>query len=249
MIVFDARNPRAVRAAEALRAALPDGWSNDALKVVLGGDGFLLRTAAAADFEGIFLGLNAGHLGFLHNAVDDWDQVARRLVQGRYRPHRFPLLKARFALRNGHTVDALAMNDVYLERATGQAARLSLSVDGVSVVDNLVADGLILATALGSTAYSFSAGGSPAHPLLHLLKVTPICPHLPRMTSFDLPESSHVRVEVLVEDRRPARAVVDGQELGEVRAVDVGFSEVQVQLAYFEDHDFTTHLLTKIVKP
>jgi len=248
-LVVDRRNPQAVEAAERLRVHLGDWSPPEPLRAVVGGDGFLLRTVAAQDFEGVFLGLNTGNLGFLHNdAADDWAGVAERLMSGRFTTHDFPLLSAQVQMRDHTSITALAMNDVYLERATGQAARLALTVDGHPVVD-MIADGLIVATALGSTAYSFSAGGSPSHPLLHVLKVTPICPHLPRLTPFSLPASARVRVDVLLEDRRPVRAVVDGQALEEVRSVQIGFSQERVRLAYFEDHDFMQHLLEKIVIP
>lgn len=218
-------------------------------RVVLGGDGFLLRTVAAHDFAGTWLGMNTGNLGFLHNSVEDWHDAAAKLVAGRWRPHEFPLLETAVELREGGAMTGLAMNDVYLERATGQAARLALYVDGREVVENLVADGLIVATALGSTAYSYSAGGSPAHPLTRMLKITPICPHLPRLTAFDLPDSARVRVEVRLENRRPVRVVVDGRESEAVSAVEVWTSDQTVTLGYLEGHDFTGHLLEKIVAP
>ncbi len=149
-LVVDPRNPRSKQAADALLAAL-DGTPERVPTVVLGGDGFLLRTVAARAFQGTFLGMNTGHLGFLHNDVRDWARAAALLEQGAWSSHRFPLLKASVELRTGEPFSGLAMNDVYLERATGQAARLALYVDGKEVVENLVADGLIVATALGST--------------------------------------------------------------------------------------------------
>ncbi len=81
------------------------------------------------------------------------------------------------------------------------------------------------------------------------MKITPICPHLPRLTAFDLPDSASVRVEVLLEDRRPVRVVIDGQESDEVSAVSIETSGQTVDLAYFDGHDFTGHLLDKIVRP
>ena len=112
-----------------------------------------------------------------------------------------------------------------------------------------VADGLIVSTALGSTAYSFSAGGSPAHPRLRLLKITPICPHLPRLTPFDLPADALVEVEVLFSQRRPVRAVLDGRSTEAIKRVRIERSERTVELAYLSSHHFTGHLLNKIVIP
>ncbi len=248
-LVVDPRNPRAAQIARDLVDALGGAAPPDPPTVVVGGDGFLLRTVARGAFKDTYLGLNAGTLGFLHNDVEDVAAAARSLRERTWFTQDFPLLRAEIALRDGGRRTRYAMNDVYLERATGQAARLTLVVDGSCVVERLVADGLIVATALGSTAYSFSAGGSPAHPLARLLKITPICPHKPRLTAFDLPPLATVRVEVDLPARRPVRAVVDGQETEHVAAVEVAHSERRVRLAFLPDHDFTVHLLHKIVRP
>ena len=247
-MVVDPRNPRSAEAAKALLDALDTEPPNPPT-VVLGGDGFLLRTVAGAGFTGTFLGMNTGHLGFLHNDVHDWVEAADKLARGAWFSVEFPLLRAIVTLRDGTELTELAMNDVYLERSTGQAARLAVYVDDQRVVENLVADGLIVASALGSTAYSFSAGGAPSHPLNRLLKVTPICPHLPRLSSFDLPQDSMVRVDALMADRRPVRAVIDGRETDAVTSVVVRQSSQSVALGYLEGHDFTNHLLSKIVRP
>lgn len=249
MLVIDSRNPEAVRLGALLSEFLTDSDLASAPHIVVGGDGFLLRTAAAGDYTGAYLGLNTGNLGFLLNDVADVQATARAVSAGDYAVHAFPLLRTQLQLEDGEARTEWAMNEAYLERATGQAARLSLSVDGHMVVENLVADGLIVSTALGSTAYSFSAGGSPAHPRLHLLKVTPICPHLPRLTPFDLPADALVEVDVLFSQRRPVRGVVDGRATEAVRKVRVERSDRSVELAYFSDHHFTAHLLNKIVIP
>jgi len=250
-LLVDQNNELARAAATELAVRLgPDFVPDGDVKVVLGGDGFLLRSIASRDHAGVFLGLNTGNLGFLHNDVEDWQHTAKQLSAGDWTVHEFPLLEARILLPDGSERAALAMNELYLERATGQAARLTLSIDDIEVVESLVCDGLIVATALGSTAYSFSAGGAPAHPLLRLLKITPVCPHLPRLTPFDLPRAVTVRIGVEMTHRRPVRAVVDGDVLEEgVSAVEVGLSDRVVKLAYLGGHDFTGHLLRKIVIP
>ena len=79
--------------------------------------------------------------------------------------------------------------------------------------------------------------------------MTPICPHLPRLTPFDLPADALVEVDVLFSQRRPVRGVVDGRATEAVRKVRVERSDRSVELAYFSDHHFTAHLLNKIVIP
>jgi len=249
MIVWDERNPRAVQFRDALAARLPEDAASDVV-IVIGGDGFMLHAVHKFGRAKAYLGLNAGHLGFLHNEVEEgWDAVAERIQERRFKEFKFPLLRAKIRTVSGKEVVTRAMNDVYMERTTGQTARLDLKVNGHEVVSGLVADGLIFATALGSTAYSYSAGGSPSHPTLRLLKVTPICPHLPRITPFDIPDSSRVSVAVNVPDRRPVRAVSDGRSVENVASLSVGFGNRYVRLVYFDDHDFTRNMLQKIVRP
>lgn len=250
MIVCDDRNPKAMALLAGLRARLGNEWQPAPdLAIVIGGDGFLLRTVATHGTDRAWLGLNAGNLGFLLNDAQDLDGVAARLDQGRYVVHSFPIVAAKVFCADGSEVVERAVNDVYLERMTGQAARLRLVIDGHAVVEQLVADGLIFATALGSTAYAYSAGGQPLHPLLRVLQVTPICAHLPRIPSVALPADARAEVEVLQHGWRPVRAVADGRALDHVLKVEVGLQEDGVKLAYLEGHDFTGRLLRKIVHP
>lgn len=249
MIVCDERNPTARRHRDALFEHLPDGHGHDDLIVVLGGDGFLLKTVAEHDLDKTYLGLNAGRLGFLLNDVTDWASVAHDLLAGSWRTATYPLLQARIQTGSGGQVTDHAINDVYLERATSQTTRLRLMVDGQVVVEQLVADGVIFSTALGSTAYTFSAGGPACHPSLHLLAVTPICPHSPRLNPLALPASARVQVDVDVPQHRPVRAVVDGRAVEDVRRVEVDYDGSRVKLGYLGTHDFTSRMVRKILHP
>lgn len=251
MILVDEHNGRARAAREALLAHLPAGWEPPSnLALVFGGDGFMLRTVAKHGLQHAYLGLNAGHLGFLLNDMPDPVRVAAALQAGRWRAHDFPLIEARITQVSGEVITTRAVNDVYLERMTGQSARLELSVGGQVAVEKLVADGLIFATALGSTAYSYSAGGPPLHPSLRALQVTPICPHLPRLSSFVLPPTARVHVSVHQHEWRPVRAVADGRDgIDHVLSLELGLSDKSVSLCYLQDHDFTRQMLRKIVHP
>ncbi|MBX2799291.1 MAG: NAD(+)/NADH kinase [Myxococcales bacterium] len=251
MIICDPRNPRAQELWASLASHLPPDWSpSDELTVVVGGDGFLLETVAQHGLRRTYLGLNAGHLGFLLNDVASAvPAAAEAILQGSFTAHTFPLIEARMELASGAVAVTRAINDVYLERMTSQTARLQISIGGHVAVDQLVADGMIVATALGSTAYSFSAGGTPLHPSLRAVQVTPICPHLPRLTPFVLPPDAQVEVTVLHARWRPVRAVADGRGTDDVQRVQLKLSDDTVQLAYLEHHDFTRQMLRKIVHP
>ena len=250
MIVCDERNPRARGLLRELRQRLPEEWTPpDDIVLVIGGDGFLLHTIAERGFDRPFLGLNAGNLGFLLNDASDPDSVASQLADAKWRILEFPLVEARITKADGTEIVERAVNDVYLERMTGQAARLRLVIDGHEVVEQLVADGIVFATALGSTAYAYSAGGQPLHPLLQVLQVTPICPHRPRLPSVGLPATARAEVEVLQHDFRRVRAVADGRAVEDVKRVSIRLVIPGVRLAYLEQHDFTGQMLWKIVHP
>lgn len=254
MILADPYNPTAQAHRDRLVEALPGGTLPDphdeGLTVVIGGDGFMLQSATTHGFDRTYLGLNAGRIGFLLNDIRDWDRAVARIVAGAWSVHRFPLLEATLAMADGTTRIETAINDVALERSTGQTAHLALGIDDRPIVDRLVADGLILATALGSTAYTFSAGGPACHPTLRMMVVTPICAHHPKLSPFVLPESATAQVEVLASHRRPVRAVIDGRTLDDVVGATVTRSpEHDVRLAYLEGHDPTERMVTKILHP
>jgi NAD+ kinase len=116
------------------------------------------------------------------------------------------------------------------------------------VVERLICDGLLVSTALGSTAYSYSAGGVPCHPQVPALLVTPIAPHVPRLTPMMLPLDAVVELSAVDTHRRPVRAVADGVDLGEVVRMQVKNSEDNVQLAFLTGHDFTRTLVRKVLR-
>lgn len=249
MIIADPRNPRASELRDALLERIPEQELPTDLHLVFGGDGFMLHTIAAHGFDDTYLGLNAGHLGFLMNEAHNLELVATMLRERAFKVHAYPLLEATVHSPDGRTQHAVAVNDLYVQRDSGQTARLSLAIDGHEVVDSLVADGVVFATALGTTAYTFSAGGTPCHPEIPILAVTPICPHQPRLSPFILPARKQAQILVQVPERRPVRAVADGRDLGLVTRVEVGVGEKTVRLAYAADHDFTSELVRKIIHP
>jgi NAD+ kinase len=249
MIIHDERTDRARDMRDDLDRVLPEGFEDPEIIIVVGGDGFLLQTIQRFGLEKTYLGLNAGHLGFLLNDVTLWDHTAEQLRTRAWTTWGFPLLVGDVELLDGTHVPELAVNDIYLERMTGQTARLRVTVDGRVAVEELVADGILTSTALGSTGYNFSAGGPACHPTLAMMTVTPICAHHPRLPPFVLPKASVVEVDVHPSPYRPVRVSADGRQIENVCRLVVRFADREVRLAYLDGHDFTARMLRKILHP
>ena len=249
MLLVDERNPRAVALHEALAPHLDVSRLPADLRLVFGGDGYMLSSIHSGEPGWTYLGLNAGYLGFLLNDVSaDPAGAARKIMDGEWTEWRFPRLRMRSVAPDGTERTAVAVNDIYVERQSGQTARLRVSIDGVLVVQEMVCDGLLTATALGSTAYSFSAGGVPCHPMVKGIQVTPICPHAPRLSPIMLPHTSIVEVEVLRHERRPVRAVADGVEQGPVVSMTVETDPIEARFAFLAGHHFTQTMMRKVLK-
>ena len=180
------------------------------LLVVLGGDGSILRAAhAAASLSVPILGINLGRVGFLTEAdPEDWSLVLGRVLSGDYWIEDRMMLQTR-ALRDGKTLaDAEALNDVVVGRgARAQVVHLQTEVDGGSLA-NYVADGLIVASPTGSTAYALAAGGPILPPQLRNILLVPVAPHLSMARPVVLSEG--VQVRIVVGPGRPAVLTVDG---------------------------------------
>ena len=253
MVRFLSPSPRAAALAAAFDT-LPDlGVASDVC-LVLGGDGSMLRAVHRHGGRYAYLGVNRGNLGFLMNDVAGTPAevaiaVTEALRSEGYTRTAFPRLRVRARLVSEEIVEDLAVNDTYLERMSGQTCHLRVTVDGVVAVERMVADGIVVATPIGSTAYSFSAGGPAAHPLARAMVMTAICPHTPRLAPVVLPAGSRVRIEVLDAEHRPARVVVDGGQHGPVAEVEVRGGGDEVTLCFLAGHDFTATMIRKILHP
>ena len=214
----------AARAAEAMlrrRYRWADAAGADTL-VALGGDGFMLATLHDMLRNGAprpVFGMNRGTVGFLMN---EWriDQLAARIAAAKHIT--VTPLDMRATTVRGEVLHHAAINEVSLLRETRQTAKLELCVNGRVVMPELVADGVLVATPAGSTAYNLSANG-PILPLAaRMLALTPISPFRPRRWSGAiLPDDVTVRFTVLEPDKRPVSAVADQYEVRDVVTVDV----------------------------
>ncbi len=215
---------QAAKAAEALlrrRYNWADADKAETL-VALGGDGFMLQTLHAMLEDGearpVF-GMNRGTFGFLMN---EWrlDRLYER-IQAAKHIRVTPLAMEATNIR-GETWIHPAINEVSLLRETRQTAKIEICVNGRVVMPELVADGVLVATPAGSTAYNLSAHG-PILPLAaKMLALTSISPFRPRRWSGAiLPDDVSVRFRILEAEKRPVAAVADQFEVREVCTVDV----------------------------
>lgn len=248
--ICDPYNARAVKIQDRLTQIMGPESLDSRLHVVLGGDGFMLKTLREYHTpEAIFLGLNCGRVGFLLNDLpQDLTTLPDLLTSPDLQVTAYPRIKMEAEDLDGRTHRDTALNDIYLERMTGQTANLRIDINGSEVVGELVADGLIVASALGSTAYGYSAGGPVCHPDLPALSITPICAHIPRLSPMVFPLNCTISVQVLKYDRRPVRAVADGFEYAHIRHIQVSSAESPVNLAFFAGHDFTAALVRKLLR-
>ena len=220
--------------------------------VVLGGDGFMLHTLhqyIARDYMGKKVyGLNSGTIGFLLNSAEPKNLPERIALAQTTILH--PLhMSARTRDKRQH--QALAINEVSLFRQNSQTAHIRISVDGRVRMDSLSADGVLLATAAGSSAYNFSAGG-PIVPLgTEILALTPISAFRPRRwRGALLPSSARVRFEALDPKKRPVSAVADHAELKDIVRVDIYEDKtIELPILFDPDHGLEERILSEQFQP
>jgi NAD+ kinase len=199
--------------------------------VALGGDGFMLTTLQRFMNSGKpIYGMHRGTVGFLMNEFHE-QGLAERLAAAHVTVIHPLLMRARDAAGRVHRHRAI--NEVSLFRQSYQAARLRVLVDDKERLPGLVADGVLLSTPAGSTAYNLSVQG-PIIPIgAPLLALTPISPFRPRRwRGALLPDRAQVTIEVLEAVKRPVAAVADHDEVRSVRSVEISM-----------DHDIDMHLL------
>jgi NAD+ kinase len=242
--IVSSGSAEAETAARALKERYGNVPLNDADAVVaLGGDGLMLQTMHQLMGSGKpIYGMNRGSVGFLMNEYRP-KGLSKRLASAEKSIVR-PLLMTAIDT-SGRETKARAINEVHLLRQSYQAAKLRLSIDGKPRLDELIADGVLVATPAGSTAYNLSANG-PILPLNSpLLALTPISPFRPRRWHGALlPDHAHISIEVLEAEKRPVAAVADHTEIRNVRRVDVALDRsMEVVILHDPGHSLDERIL------
>jgi NAD+ kinase len=226
--------PEAKNAAAALAARYAHAPPEQAdVVVALGGDGLMLQSLHRFMGTGKpIYGMNKGSVGFLMNDFREDSLVERLEAAQRSIVH--PLLMVASDVHGvAHT--AQAINEVSMLRQTYQAAKLRVSIDDKVRLEELIADGLLIATPAGSTAYNLSVNG-PILPLnAPLLALTPISAFRPRRwRGALLPDRAQIRIDVIEPELRPVSAVADHTEFRNVTEVDVSMDRA-VDLVMLHD--------------
>jgi NAD+ kinase len=190
------------------------------IAAVLGGDGTMLHALSKlGDFEKPVAGINIGTLGFLTSCTDDeLDVFAEAIAHGRYTTSVRTLLEATVHREGMAPETFIALNEVTLARGdTGRLVSLRAQVNG-ELLNDYRADGLIVATPTGSTAYSLSAGGPLIAPNAGVFVITPICPHSLSQRSLVLSDNSTVELSSEDRDSCPMIFTVDGRDSTHIEA-------------------------------
>jgi NAD+ kinase len=221
------------------------------LIIAIGGDGTLLYAAGLVARHGVpLLGINRGRLGFLTDVMPEHlvSEVDAALA-GRLTQDERPLLAARLENAGGLIAHALALNDVVVQRlATGRMVDVESHIDG-RYVNTHAGDGVVVASATGSTAYALSCGGPIVEPHLPVFVVAPICPHT--LSNRPIVVSARSTIEIQLLDRHDSRAqlVCDGAVLAEITPGDrlsVKQAGERVTLLHPVGHDYYRLLRSKL---
>lgn len=221
------------------------------LIVAVGGDGTMLHAARLASPHGVpVLGVNRGRLGFLADiGPADLGQRLDEVLQGEYVRDRRAMLQARIVSPTQSDRKCHSLNDVVLMKwRTGRMLDFETWIDG-RYVNTHGGDGLVVATATGSTAYALSCGGPILYPELDAVVLAPICPHTLSDRPIVVRSSSTIEIRLLERPDTQAQVTCDGVTIGELAPGDrlmVTPSDEHVTLLHPKDHDYYRILRSKL---
>jgi NAD+ kinase len=221
------------------------------LIVAVGGDGTMLYAARLAAPASIpLLGVNRGRLGFLADvSPKDMRDRLDDVLEGRYVSESRALLRARRVQPGNEDLTALALNDVVVQKwETGRMLDFETWIDG-QYVNTHGGDGLVVATATGSTAYALSCGGPIIHPDLDALVLVPICPHTLSDRPIVVRSTSAVEIRLVERPDTKAQVTCDGTMFGDLepaQRLQIGPAEARITLLHPQAHDYYRILRSKL---
>ncbi len=211
--------------------------------IAIGGDGMLLKALRnSIEKNKPVFGLNKGNVGFLMNELS-FDNLENRILTAR-KVKMHPLFMSAHKI-NGNIFTELAVNEVSILRQTHQAAHLKITVDKKERLNELVCDGILVSTPIGSTAYNLSARG-PIIPLnANILALTPISSFRPRRwRGALLPQRVKIRIEVLNFDTRPVSATADNVEARNIKYIEISTDKTKkLTILHDSDHSLDERIM------
>ncbi|HEV3270268.1 MAG TPA: NAD(+)/NADH kinase [Candidatus Rhabdochlamydia sp.] len=214
--------------------------------VSMGGDGSILKLVHKyAHLDIPVLGINLGHLGFMADVpISDLYPSLQDLIKGSYQVHKRVIIEGKSANQN----ECFAVNDIVVHRGSNRClVKIAIHIDGV-YLNTFEADGIIIATPNGSTAYSLSAGGPIISPDLEALVLTPICPHTISNRPIVLPANQKIQIEYL-SNYDPIEIHADGlnyYELKKSEIFEITRSQKNFKLVSLPRRDYFSTLRTKL---
>lgn len=221
------------------------------LVIAIGGDGTLLYAGRLVARHGVpLLGINRGRLGFLTDVMpqDMMDSIDAALA-GKLEREERTLLRATLRAPDGSVIESLALNDVVLQKAaTGRMLDFEVNVNG-RYVNSHAGDGLVIATATGSTAYALSCGGPIIEPQLDVLVLAPICPHTLSDRPVVVSARSVIEIRLIERFETAGQVVCDGVVIGELapdQPLEVKAAQERITLLHPPGHDYYRLLRSKL---
>jgi NAD+ kinase len=238
-------------------SSFPDNLKDDFLKfcdvvVVLGGDGTIIHTAKnAALFDKPVLGINCGTLGFMAGLEIDELSKLSALMDGRYSVEHRMMLDIEVYSADGKVSEFSALNEAVLSRGSlSRMVEFEVSTESENVL-TYRADGVMVATPTGSTAYSLSAGGPIVDPAVRCLLLTPICAHSLHARSYIFSEDTRIYLRTVSADPHEVFLTVDGEQCVQINPEDrlcIKRSKTFARLIIIEEKSFYKLLNQKLIK-
>jgi NAD+ kinase len=225
-------------------------YKNSDFILVLGGDGTMLGAARNVSKYGTpILGINMGRLGFMTDVeINDTFEALEKVIAGKYEIEERMMLEANIINKSGDKKNFLCLNEICIAKGI-MSKMLSLQINiNDGYFDSYHADGILIATPTGSTAYSLSAGGPIVNPMVNVLLITPICPHSLSARAIIVSENEVIGINI-AEFHQDSYLTVDGQEnykINENDSIIIKKAKCATKLIKVSNRSFYDVLRTKL---